>query len=69
MKFPLSLLKRFLETDKSLDEIAAKLTAIGLEIESIEDKAAALSAFEVAEILEAEKHPQADKLMVCSVFC
>lgn len=67
MKFPLSLLKTFLETSASLDELAAKLTAIGLEIESIEDKSKALAPFVVAEILHAEKHPQADKLQVCKV--
>lgn len=67
MKFPLSLLNRFLKTDKSLDEISATLTAIGLEVDGIEDKAGALKPFVVAEILEAERHPQADKLQVCKV--
>ncbi len=67
MKFPLSLLKRFLITDALLDDIAAKLTAIGLEVESIEDKSESLKAFVVAEIIEATKHPQADKLQVCKV--
>ncbi len=67
MKFPLSLLKRFLITDASLDTIASTLTAIGLEVDAIEDKAAALAPFVVAEILEATKHPQADKLQVCKV--
>lgn len=67
MKFPLSLLKRFLITDASLDEIAAKATAIGLEVDAIEDKSAELKQFVVAEILHAEKHPQADKLQVCKV--
>ena len=66
MKFPLSLLKRFLITDASLDEISATLTAIGLEVDGIEDKSAELKPFVVAEILAAEKHPQADKLQVCS---
>lgn len=67
MKFPLSLLKRFLITEATLEEISATLTRIGLEVESIEDKASALKPFEVAEILEAEPHPQADKLRVCKV--
>lgn len=67
MKFPLSLLQRFLDTNASLDEIAAKLTAIGLEVENIEDHAKALAPFVVAEVLEAAKHPQADKLSVCKV--
>lgn len=67
MKFPLSLLTRFLKTDATLDALAAKLTAIGLEVDGIEDKAEALTPFVVAEILHAEKHPQADKLQVCKV--
>ena len=67
MKFPLSLLKRFLITDASLDAIAEKLTAIGLEVDGIEDKSTELKPFVVAEILHAEKHPQADKLQVCKV--
>lgn len=67
MKLPLSLLKRFLNTDASLDAIAEKLTAIGLEVDGIEDKSGDLMPFVVAEILEAERHPQADKLQVCRV--
>ena len=67
MKFPLSLLKRFLTTDATLQQISATLTAIGLEVDAIEDKSAALKPFVVAEILAAEKHPQADKLQVCKV--
>jgi phenylalanyl-tRNA synthetase beta chain len=67
MKFSLSLLTRFLTTDATLAEISAKLTAIGLEVDGIEDKAADLKQFVVAEILHAEKHPQADKLQVCKV--
>ena len=67
MKFPLSLLKRFLITDASLETISTTLTAIGLEVDGIEDKSAELKQFVVAEIIHAEKHPQADKLQVCKV--
>lgn len=67
MKFPLSLLKRFLITDASLQQICDTATAIGLELEGIEDKAEALKPFVVAEIVAAEKHPNADKLRVCQV--
>ena len=67
MKFPLSLLKRHLVTDASLDQICTTLTAIGLEVDGVEDKSAELKPFVVAEILEAERHPQADKLQVCKV--
>ena len=40
MKFTLSWLKDHLETEKSVDEMAAKLNAIGLEVEGIEDPGA-----------------------------
>jgi phenylalanyl-tRNA synthetase beta chain len=49
------------------DAIARKLTALGLEIEGVEDASAALGAFRIARVLTAEKHPQADKLQVLSV--
>ncbi|MFZ4540333.1 MAG: phenylalanine--tRNA ligase subunit beta [Rickettsiales bacterium] len=67
MKFPLSLLLHYLTTDASLAQISTTLTAIGLEVDGIEDKSAELKPFVVAEILHAEKHPQADKLQVCKV--
>jgi phenylalanyl-tRNA synthetase beta chain len=67
MKFTLSWLKDHLETTASLQQISEKLTAIGLEVESVEDKAESLKAFTVAKILEATRHPEADKLQVCKV--
>jgi phenylalanyl-tRNA synthetase beta chain len=67
MKFTLSWLKEHLETDATLEQISGTLTAIGLEVEEIVDSSAALSAFTVAEILEASPHPDADKLQVCKV--
>ncbi|HLT76529.1 MAG TPA: phenylalanine--tRNA ligase subunit beta, partial [Ferrovibrio sp.] len=68
MKFTLEWLKSHLETDASLDEIAAKLTSIGLEVEGITDRAAVYAPFIVAEVRKAEPHPNADKLRVCEVF-
>lgn len=67
MKFSLSWLKQFLDTDASVEEIAAKLNAIGLEVEGVEDPAAKLEGFRVARVLTADKHPQADKLQVLTV--
>jgi phenylalanyl-tRNA synthetase beta chain len=67
MKFTLSWLKQHLETDASLDEISARLTMLGLEVEGIEDPTKDLGGFVVGEILEAEKHPNADRLRVCKV--
>ncbi len=67
MKFTLSWLKEYLDTDASLEEISEKLTALGLEVDGIEDKAAEFAPFKVAYVKSAEKHPDADKLQVCMV--
>ena len=66
MKFTLSWLKDHLDTDATLDEIVERLTMIGLEVESVDDKAA-LAPFVIAKVLTAEKHPDADKLRVLTV--
>ncbi len=67
MKFTLSWLKRHLDTDASIEDICDKLTDIGLELEGLEDRAKAFAAFKVAEIIEAEQHPDADRLRVLKV--
>ncbi|MFA9201022.1 MAG: phenylalanine--tRNA ligase subunit beta [Cypionkella sp.] len=67
MKFSLEWLKAFLDTEASAQEIAAKLNAIGLEVESLDDPAEKLAGFRVAEVLTAAPHPQADKLQVLTV--
>jgi phenylalanyl-tRNA synthetase beta chain len=67
MKFTLSWLKDHLDTNASLDDISKTLTAIGLEVESITDASESLKVFTVAKILEATRHPEADKLQVCKV--
>src|SRR6201999_3731763 len=66
MKLTLSWLKDHLETDATLDEIVARLTAIGLEVEHVDDKAA-LKPFVIARVLTATQHPDADRLRVLSV--
>ncbi len=66
MKLTLSWLKDHLETDATLAEICERLTSIGLEVESVDDKAA-LRPFVIAKVLTAEKHPDADKLRVLTV--
>jgi phenylalanyl-tRNA synthetase beta chain len=67
MKFTLSWLKDHLDTEASLEEIAATLTRIGLEVEAIEDRSGPLAPFVVGEVLKAEQHPNADRLRVCQV--
>jgi phenylalanyl-tRNA synthetase beta chain len=66
MKFTLSWLKDHLDTDAVLDDICAKLTAIGLEVEDVDDKAA-FKPFVIAKVVSAQQHPNADKLRVLMV--
>ena len=67
MKFTLSWLRTHLDTTASLQKITDKLTAIGLELEGIDDPAQALAPFRVAHVLSAEPHPNADRLRACTV--
>ena len=67
MKFTLSWLKEHLDTDASLDDIVNKLTMIGLEVESVDDKGKTLAPYVIARVVEAKQHPNADRLRVCMV--
>ncbi|MEM6781702.1 MAG: phenylalanine--tRNA ligase subunit beta [Pseudomonadota bacterium] len=67
MKFTLSWLKEHLDTDADLKTITDKLTAIGLELEGVEDPGEKFAPFKVAYVESAEKHPDANKLKVCQV--
>ena len=67
MKFTLSWLREHLDTSASLAEICDAVTAIGLELESVDDRGAKLAPFVVGYVVEARKHPDADRLRVCIV--
>ena len=67
MKFPLSWLKRYLDTDAGPQAIADAMTRLGLEVESVTNAADALQPFVIARVLSASPHPQADKLQVLEV--
>ena len=67
MKFSENWLRQHVKTTATREELAATLTAIGLEVEELTPLGEALDGVVVARILSAEKHPQADKLQVCQV--
>lgn len=67
MKFTLGWLKEHLDTDADLDTILETLTAIGLEVEGVEDPGEKLADFRIAKVVSAEKHPDADKLQLLKV--
>jgi phenylalanyl-tRNA synthetase beta chain len=67
MKLPLSWLREWVEVPWSAPELAERLTMLGFEVEGIGAAAPPFSGVVVAEIVAAERHPQAEKLQVCRV--
>ena len=67
MKVPYSWLAEWTELPWEARELGSRLTMSGFELESLEPGAPAFTGVVVAEILAAERHPQADKLQVCRV--
>ncbi|KRG40826.1 phenylalanine--tRNA ligase subunit beta [Stenotrophomonas panacihumi] len=67
MKFSENWLRSHVPTDADRDALAATLTAIGLEVEEVTPLGASLGQVVVARIVEAVRHPEADRLQVCQV--
>ncbi len=67
MKFTMGWLREHLGTDAPVEAVAEALTDLGLEVEGVTDPAATLGGFTIARVIEASKHPDADKLRVCRV--
>ena len=67
MKFPESWLREHVEIAASRDELVARLTLIGLEVENVSEIGGALDGVIVAQILQCARHPEADRLQVCQV--
>ena len=67
MKFSENWLRELVEIPVGLDDLAHRLTMCGLEVESVERLGTRLDGIVVAEIISAERHPDADKLKVCRV--
>ena len=67
MKFSENWLRELVEVRASRAELAHAMTMAGLEVEAITPLGESLDRVLVAEIVAAEKHPQADRLQVCKV--
>jgi len=63
----LSWLKNHLATKANLNQVAERLTEIGLEVENIKSSNDNLDNFIVCKIAKSQKHPNADKLKLCDV--
>lgn len=67
MLVPLSWLREFVELDVGVDEIAAALNQLGLEVEGVEEPGRDVRGVVVAEVLSVTSHPDADKLTLVDV--
>ena len=67
MQFSESWLRSLCNPKLSTDELCHLLTMAGLEVEENDPVAAEFSQVVVAQVLCVEKHPDADKLKLCSV--
>jgi phenylalanyl-tRNA synthetase beta chain len=65
MRISLNWLKEYVDIPVDADELAHKMTMLGLEIEAIERPWSEAAKVHVGEILAIGPHPDADKLVVC----
>lgn len=68
MKFPLSWLKDYVDITLSPEDLAEMLTMAGLEVESLEYVGSAIDNIITGKIEHITPHPNADKLVITSVF-
>ena len=72
MKAPLTWLKEYVDIDLEVDVLASKLALSGTEVERVTEvgvpgDAQNLGCFVVGKVLQCDRHPDADRLSVCSV--
>ena len=67
MRVPYSWLAEWVDVPWNARELGSRLTMAGFELDALEPAAPEFTKVIVAEIISAERHPQADKLQVCRV--
>jgi phenylalanyl-tRNA synthetase beta chain len=67
MKFPLSILNEFIDTQKSPVELGEILTNLGIELDALEDSPLPFEGVVVGKVIKRDPHPEADKLCVAQV--
>ena len=67
MKFSEQWLRSWVNPQVSSEELVARLSMAGLEVDSVTPVAGAFSGVVVGEVISIEQHPDADKLRVCQV--
>jgi len=67
MKVPMNWLKEYVEIDQDTDVIAEGLTMSGSAVEAVEYRGKDFCNVVTGKITKIERHPDADKLVVCQV--
>ena len=67
MKVPLSWLREFVDFDLEPEDLAARLTLLGMEVKGVERRGSDWQNVVVGELLTVEKHPRADRLSLTRV--
>lgn len=67
MKFSEQWLREYVDPPVATDVLVEQLTMAGLEVDGVEPVAATFTDVVVGEVLSVTQHPDADKLVVCSV--
>jgi phenylalanyl-tRNA synthetase beta chain len=67
MRISLEWLQQYVRCTLPPQELASRLTMVGLEVEGVDDLGAPYAKFVVGKVLSVTKHPRADRLTVCQV--
>ncbi len=67
MKFSEAWLREWVDPDLDSAALTHRLTMLGLEVDGTESVAPALDGVVVGKVLDVSRHPNADRLSVCSV--
>src|SRR5580658_4465598 len=67
MKVTLNWLRQYVDFNGSPEELAEKLTMLGLEVEGVQKLGGEFEGIVVAQVVTKDKHPNADKLTLCRV--
>ena len=67
MKAPIQWLRKYTDINTAMEDFQRRMIMAGFEVEGVEDPGAAVSSVVVGRITALEKHPNADKLQICTL--
>ena len=67
MKISYNWLKEFVDIEMDAETLAERLSLVGFEVDEVKTQSLDIPGIVIGKVLSREKHPNADKLSVCSV--